>query len=301
MKLVITNNKKVPEIEILEFIKKNPNGVAIVEISNKKGFSRNTVSKYVKILESKKKIFSKKIGYYNLYFCTETGRDFEGEILECIRENPRGLTITEIANKRGFSRNTVSKYVSLLELKNLIFRKKIGAYNIYFNREIGIYSKLYYTSYYKALLAGLKENYPNDAEIFKNIGRKSLKYLDFLIQPSSRSKKLKIKGLNRILKLYYDTFGKFFPPLNIIRPRINAYLKKKNDGTRDKIIVKFTNSEFLDNSNDYIYHFYIATGIVEALLEREINKTVKCNIESINISDNQENSFIELSIDVVSS
>ena len=44
--------------------------------------------------------------------------NYEYVILELIRDNPGGLTITDIANDTGFSRNTVSKYVSILELKN---------------------------------------------------------------------------------------------------------------------------------------------------------------------------------------
>jgi len=43
------------ESEILEYIKGKPGGVSITEISKNKGFSRNTVSKYVAILELKKK------------------------------------------------------------------------------------------------------------------------------------------------------------------------------------------------------------------------------------------------------
>ncbi|MFX1266812.1 MAG: winged helix-turn-helix transcriptional regulator [Promethearchaeota archaeon] len=53
-------------------------------------------------------------------------------ILECIRDNPGGVTVSDIANFTKFSRNTVSKYVSILELKKQIFSKKVGAYRLYF-------------------------------------------------------------------------------------------------------------------------------------------------------------------------
>ena len=39
-----------PEFEILQYIKENPNGVSLTEISRKKGVSRSSISKYVKLL-----------------------------------------------------------------------------------------------------------------------------------------------------------------------------------------------------------------------------------------------------------
>lgn len=225
-------------------------------------------------------------------------RDHEGEILKYIKEKPTGVTIAELSKKKGFSRNTISKYVSLLVLKKLIFKKKIGAYHLYFSPEIKFFSKMYSLSCYKALLAGLKRNYPNDGDVFKEIGRESLKYFDFILKPSS-SEKLRSIRYNRILKLYYDVFGKFSTSLNIIQPKIELFRKK--GGKNDKLILKFTNSEFLDDSNDFIYHFYISAGMIEAIWKREVNKNVKCDIETIHISDKKENSFIELSIEIDSS
>ena len=115
-----------PEFEILEYIKEKPTGVTITEISSKNGFSRNTVSKYVKILGFKKKIFSKKIGYYNMYFSTETGRDPEVEILDYIRDKPRGATITEISKKKGilYENKAVDACLKLFKEKGFKFSNK---------------------------------------------------------------------------------------------------------------------------------------------------------------------------------
>ncbi len=43
--------------------------------------------------------------------------DYEAEILEYIKDKSEGVTITDIADETDFSRNTVSKYVSILGLK----------------------------------------------------------------------------------------------------------------------------------------------------------------------------------------
>jgi len=63
-------------------------------------------------------------------------RQLESEILEYIKEKPNGVTITKISKDKGFSRNTISKYVSILELKKKIVSKKIGAYRLYFSTEM---------------------------------------------------------------------------------------------------------------------------------------------------------------------
>ena len=111
------------------------------------------------------------------------GRDLESEILEYIREKQGGVTITEIAKKRGFSRNTVSKYISILEIKKKIFGKKFGSYHLYFSTEMNLFSRLFILAYYKAILAGLKDKYPNDGEVFKEIGRNSVEYIESLLGP----------------------------------------------------------------------------------------------------------------------
>ena len=102
---------------------------------------------------------------------------------------------------------------------------------------------------------------------------------------------------NRILKLYCDVFGKYYPFFNIIQPTIELSVKKKG-GTNDKLTLKFTNSEFLENTDDFIYHFYILTGIIEAFRKKDVDRTVKYNIETIYVSDKKKNSFIELSVEV---
>lgn len=217
----------------------------------------------------------------------------EFEILEYIREKPNGVTITEISKKKGFSRNTVSKYVSILEIKKKIISKKVGAYHLYFSAEVKFFSKMFTISYYKALLAGLKQNFPNNGEIFKKIGHNCLEYIDFYLSPT-QSEKLKGMKVNRIWKLYYDVFGKFYPSLNIIQPTIKVKTRKEN-GTI-KIILKFTNSEFLDITDDFIYHYYIVAGLIEAIWRRETHLDVICNIEKVYISEKKENSYVELSI-----
>ncbi|MHA1802992.1 MAG: hypothetical protein ACTSU4_00485 [Promethearchaeota archaeon] len=59
-----TNWKK----EILEFLNKNPSGYTITDIAKGIKSTRITVSKYLSLLKNEKKVISKDIGVYKLYF-----------------------------------------------------------------------------------------------------------------------------------------------------------------------------------------------------------------------------------------
>ena len=47
--------------------------------------------------------------------------NYEEEILKHIHNSLNGVSITDIANEKNYSRNTVAKYVTLLEYKKLIY------------------------------------------------------------------------------------------------------------------------------------------------------------------------------------
>ncbi|MFX1392594.1 MAG: hypothetical protein ACFFAH_03375 [Promethearchaeota archaeon] len=222
-------------------------------------------------------------------------RDLETEILEFIKEKPNGVTITEISKKKGFSRNTVAKYAAILEVKKKIFSKKIGVYQLFFSTDMNLFARTFTMSYYKAILAGLKKRYPNDKEQFKKIGRESLEYIEALLGPVILEQ---VKGLNvnRMIRLYYQLFGKVIPSLDMIQPNIEMSMRKNKDN-KNKIILKFTDTEFLDNSGDFIYHYYIIAGILEKVWQREVNKNVIVNVETISLSELKDDSYLELSVE----
>lgn len=59
--------------EILNYLLVNPSGLTITDIAKGINTSRITVSKYVSILEAKKKVSTKEIGAYTLYFNVKRG------------------------------------------------------------------------------------------------------------------------------------------------------------------------------------------------------------------------------------
>lgn len=184
----------------------------------------------------------------------------------------------------------------MLEIKQKIFKRKVGAYNLYFSSKKSFFPKEIISSYYKALLSGLKKNYPNDEEIFKEIGRNSLEFIDFSFGPTL-TKGLKNLRNIPVPKIYFEVFGKFYPSYDILQPSIEIS-EPIMDESDNKAVYRFKNSEFLDNSKDFIYHFYIVSGIIEALWEREVGRTVECKVEKIHVANKKEDAFFELSIEI---
>ncbi|MFX1408259.1 MAG: hypothetical protein ACFFBW_15015 [Promethearchaeota archaeon] len=225
-----------------------------------------------------------------------TGIEYEFEILESIRNHPGGMTITDIADLKSYSRNTVSKYVSILELKNLVFTRKIGAYKLYFSATSSYLPNKTVLSYYKSLLMGLKEFFPNKEHAFKEIGKMGVNKIDFAFGPKVYKQLKSFKG-HPISTIHLQVFKDFYPTYDIFQPNIEISVLNSNIKEK-KATYRFKNSLFLENSEDYIYHIYIACGITEGVLERELKTPVECNVEKIYVSKKKEDSYFDLSIKI---
>jgi len=225
------------------------------------------------------------------------GFDYEVEILDCIRDHPGGVTITDIANLKEYSRNTVSKYVSILELKKLVLSRKIGAYKLYFSATTGNLPRVTIMSYYKALLKGLKQKFPGKPEIFKEIGRDEVSNIKFAFGPEvfEDLKKLKDKEFSNE---HLDAFINFFPSYDIFQPDIEISMLEL-DTKNMRAIFRFKNSAFLEDSDDYIYHLYLTCGITEGILKNTYDPQIECEIEQIHVGKNKEDSYFDLSIKLV--
>ena len=218
-------------------------------------------------------------------------------ILECIRDNPGGVTVSDIANFTKFSRNTVSKYVSILELKKQIFSKKVGAYKLYIAVKKSYIPFKTAISYYKALLSKIKKYYPNIEEMAKKIGKEAMKDIKFTFGPNVY-KQLKDLKDHPISRIHLESFKNFYPVYDIFQPNIEISILKI-DQEEKSATYRFKNSLFLENSDDFIYHIYIMCGITEGILNMVLKTEVICNIEQVYISNEKENSFFDISIKIV--
>ncbi len=151
--------------------------------------------------------------------------------------------------------------------------------------------------YYKAILSGFKKKYPKDEEIFKEIGHLVLNEFNFSLSPSL-SKELKAMKENKDPKLHLKLFKKIYPSFDFIQEGLDIS-EVKLDENGKKAIYRFKNSELLENSKNFVYHFYMICGIIEAVFKKENEKIVLCNVEKIEISPEKENSYIDISMEFI--
>jgi predicted transcriptional regulator len=279
---------------ILECLNKNEFGLSITEIAKKIEGNRNTVSKYLKQLEKKDLVYKKEIGKACLYFI----KDIQSKLLNFVAEHPSGVSMREIYHDLKVPRESVRKYVNILENQNKIYSKKVGGYTLYFSSERNFIPMKFMISFEKALFQEivdlLKKIKPNTAQIFKEIGRNMFENIDFPIS----KRVLKIMDdfkTSPIKKLHFEVFKDIFPSyylfgfIEISEPKINKSGKKA--------IYRFKNSEFLTNS-DAIYHFNLMSGMIETKMSKDLGVPIMCNVEEIYISKIKEDSYAEISIEI---
>ncbi|TXT62920.1 MAG: hypothetical protein BAJALOKI3v1_470012 [Promethearchaeota archaeon] len=182
----------------------------------------------------------------------------------------------------------------MLELKNKIYKKKIGAYSLYISSEETNLPKSLILSYYKALLKGLRENFPNKEEIFKKIGRNQANLIKFSFSPNIYKQLKSLKG-NPISRVHLELFKEFYAAYDVFQPNVEISILDV-DPKGQKAVYRFKNSIFLDDDDLYIYHIYLMTGITQSILERELEEDVICKVENYHISDDRKDSYFDVSI-----
>jgi len=56
----------------------------------------------------------------------------EEKIIQILRNDKNGLTINEISKRAGIHRITASKYLAVLEAKNLVKRRNVGKAKLFY-------------------------------------------------------------------------------------------------------------------------------------------------------------------------
>ena len=225
----------------------------------------------------------------------EKDPSFEDKILDCLMENSYGLTVAGLAKKIGASRNTVYRYLGILEGKELIFKKEIGNYNLYFSTEGRQVSRDIVASFYKAILVAFSIELPEPSQ-FKKVGRIVSKHVQLPFETDN---------LGDFYKSEESLRKEFAEVLGVIRPYISLLHDKLilNDITvienEKKVIIEFINSDMLEGDEAGIYHFYLLTGFVEEKIRSLFNIDIKCDVvEYITSKKNQDN-FIKISLELV--
>ena len=221
--------------------------------------------------------------------------DYEQRILNCLSENVFGLTITAIAEKTNISRNTVYRYVGILETQGHIFNKRVGTYNLYFSKKKSMLFRDTVTSFFKALLSCLKEEFPEKEELFKEFGKQigetyTPPFADKGREEFGRLKELTDVEVLESLETWVIFFNILFDTIEVSNIEIN---EAKKEG-----IYTFINSEMLESSDDHIYYFHILAGMAEKRLSMITNKKVVCDVLDYKIFDDKENNFVKYFIKI---
>lgn len=224
----------------------------------------------------------------------ENKNDYKSKILGKLEDSASGLTITELSQKVKIHRNTVSKYLLSLESDGLVKKKEIGAAKLYISIKRKYLRRKLVNSFIQALLYGLKSNFPNKEQIFKNVGRNLLEHFEFSLGDAYIREFEKIKA-NSNSDSYLELFKEFYNAFDFFQDDLDISLVELSS---HKVIYRIKNSEFLANSDDFIYYFYIVCGITEGIYYRGLDVKITCNIENIEIATNKEESFVEISLEI---
>jgi len=220
--------------------------------------------------------------------------DYKKEILEYITEHPYGVNVKDIIDDKDFARNTVKKYLKDLEEQDLIYKKEIGVYALYYSKERSMLFKAAIISFFKGLLANLKKIHPNEEKLYKLIGRNISDSMEIPIANEEREYLKKLKNLSDLEIL--ESFGEYFPFFNILDDSISISDIEINKNDK-KAILTFVNSDMLEHSDDYIYYFYLIVGLIEKKLNEYTGKEIRFEVLNYETFDKKEKSFVKLSFD----
>ncbi len=222
-------------------------------------------------------------------------RDYDQEILKCLEEGVMGLTITDIAKTLGISRNTVSKYLKVLEVKQLVSVQDVGVYRLYFLKNQSVIPPSLLNSLFWGVIAGLKKVFPGHPEMFKKVGGEIDQNLTFPL----------IGGKLEEIIAWLDqiTNKQFFDAIAFLLPRIffiaeNAYVKSFTIEQNDRAVYFLTNTTLVQKE-DYLYALYIMAGFLESYFWSKYKKRIGCDIADYAFSPFPGEGQVKISIQVL--
>ncbi|MCP4762989.1 MAG: hypothetical protein GY870_14520 [archaeon] len=211
----------------------------------------------------------------------EESKNFRKLILRAIIENPSGLTVTFITKKINAARNTVSKYIGILEAENKIIAQKIGAYTLYFPANKKSIDLDLIQPYYVGMLSGLMNEF-NETEKYKELGRSISEYMKFPYVSLLPNEANPLKDGD--IPDFLEFFGKSFTYVDFMyrkRPLVEIEIEK--EGNKGRFTLK--DIELFDISQKFEVHYYIVAGITEKIVARALKTEAICNIEQIDVKN----------------
>jgi predicted transcriptional regulator len=212
------------------------------------------------------------------------GAIWKDEIIQYLRTNPSGLTITDIANGINTSRVTVTKYIPELLKEEKVFAKEVGVYKLYFSTERNIVPLRNVRYFYNGILAGLKGKL--DQKDYKEVGYEVAGYMSSLVRTSHMENlELFRDPTRKSFKDFFEFFKELYPYIDFVNPGdMDIELESISD-SEDAATFIFKDVKLLKLSEEFENHFYLWSGAFEVLISKFLKKQVTCEIIDVNTED----------------
>ncbi len=138
----------------------------------------------------------------------------------------------------------------------------------------------------------------NAQEVAKVMGKDAIKNKD-IVFPFSKSTRKQLRSLKdkKLSKLHLEGFQQFYTAYDIFQPDVNIEITEF-DEENQSALYRFTNSIFLEDNDDYVYHIFFMVGITEGIIEEALERGVQVSIEKIHVAKDKKNSFFEIKIEI---
>jgi DNA-binding transcriptional ArsR family regulator len=232
--------------------------------------------------------------------------DTEQEILEILKRERFGLNIQILSEKLGYSRNTITKYLKILEDKEKVICREIGQNFIWIHKDV-YYDKIDKTnpisslifSIYTAMMKNIEKIDVSTKKV-KDLGKYIAEEFNFsdYIDKSYLQISNAISDSMEIADLFMkiiDSICKFYDEYSWSSPII----------VKDKsiIILRMHNSDLIDTPN----HFYLISGFIEYEMNKQINEfnrkikelknPIKGNVDIVQI--NKEKKIVDFQFEFI--
>ena len=222
----------------------------------------------------------------------KTSEYYKNKILDCLSNEFFGLTITKLADKINVNRNTVSKYLNILEAEGKVFNEKVATATVYFSRKKSVISFDMFIGIYKSYIGALRKVFPDDKEAIKQMGRIAAEYpyLKKFFYGMRRVKRLDYAKRVETFKKSINKFWQFFEFIFGKTEFKNVLISSE----KNKIIYRVKSGQFLEKNGEFLFHYYIISGFLEKRVLDIFNIEIKCNITDYDISQNGRENYIIL-------
>ncbi len=232
----------------------------------------------------------------------ETKKSRRKAIQNLLKNSQIGLSITNIAEELGYSRNTVSKYLKILKEEGKVYDRELGQYSIWLHNDARLYyekdkakGQMFALETYKHFLQYLDNNHPELGKEGKQIGNYMGKNMDILnlISPELLEFDLRLTDLNNLAKFLMDLLDNTYLSMDSYEWETHSIIDR--DEVPPMIILRLKDSQYFSTPINF--------SMLAGVLEIQINSLLKNegSMIRIDIKDtipNKKVNLVELQITI---